>query len=97
MSWSASGTATVRAKSGGEGVGANVELTHSQPQTGHGAVESEKALATAQRIARVMLESGAYGTGTFTVSLSGHSNPDNKPVAGWSNDFVSISINQQGE
>jgi hypothetical protein len=76
MSWSASGTATVRTKSGGEGVGVRLDMNHSQPQTGHGAVESEKALATAQRVAR-LLESGAYGTGTFTVGLSGHANPDN--------------------
>jgi hypothetical protein len=95
MSWSASGTATVRTKSGGEGVGVRLDMNHSQPQTGHGAVESEKALATAQRVARVLLESGAYGTGTFTVGLSGHANPDNKPAPGWSNEFVSITINQQ--
>jgi hypothetical protein len=97
MSWSANGTATVRRNRGGEGVGVNFELAHSQTQTGYGAVESENALLTAHRAVRVMLESGAFGTGEFTVSLSGHANPDNKPTPGYGNDFVSISINQQRE
>ena len=97
MSWSARGKATVRRKSSGDGVGASIEMTHSQPQTGHGAVESEKALATTQDTAKAMLESGSFGTGEFTVSLSGHANPGNKPDPGYSNDFVSISINQQGQ
>jgi hypothetical protein len=96
MSWSASAKATVRPRSGGDGVGVGWELNGFQAQTGNGAVESEKAMKVAERTAQMMLESGAFGTGEFTVSLSGHANTNNMPTPGWSNDFVSITINQQG-
>jgi len=58
MSWSASGKATVRRKSGGDGVGVNIELGQPQPQSGHGAAESEKAIAAARDTAKSLLESG---------------------------------------
>lgn len=34
------------------------------------------------------------GEGAVIVQLSGHSNPEHKPVAGWSNDQVAVSVSQ---
>jgi hypothetical protein len=45
-----------------------------------------------------ILMSGIVGKDdkTYTVTISGHSNPDHEPLAGWSNDFISIHVVQQG-
>lgn len=45
-----------------------------------------------------ILNTGALGgpVREFTVNIGGHANPGNKPVSGWSNDFVSIQIVQEG-
>jgi hypothetical protein len=47
---------------------------------------------------QAIIESGVLGDADaeFNVSLSGHGNPEHTPVAGWSNDFVGISIYQLG-
>lgn len=88
MSWSASGTITSK-----EGEPTKVEITGS-PQSGHGGPESQRALDAARTAAQRLIETGIVGEGQFRVCLSGHSNPENKPAAGWSNDFVSITIGQ---
>jgi hypothetical protein len=95
MSWNMNGTATVRRKSSTGGIGVELNFQNPCPQHGHGAVESEQAMAIAQRVAGVLLESGAFGTGDFSVMINGHSNPDNKPSPGWCNDNVQISIVQR--
>jgi hypothetical protein len=43
-----------------------------------------------------IVESGAVGGGekTFSVTLSGHSNPDHEPHSGWSPDGVNVSVAQ---
>lgn len=47
---------------------------------------------------QAIIESGVLGDADaeFNVSFSGHGNPEHKPTIGWANDFVSISIYQQG-
>jgi len=54
-------------------------------------------MQVAQDAARALLESGAFGTGSFDVLLSGHANPGNKPASHWVNDSVQITIRQKGE
>lgn len=52
-------------------------------------------VTAAKAAAVALIDSGAVGTGeAFTISLSGHANTDHKPQAGYSNDFVSVSIGQ---
>jgi len=44
-----------------------------------------------------LLRTGAFGDSDetdFQISLSGHGNPGHVPVAGWSNDSLTISIYQ---
>lgn len=96
MSWSANGTATAHPKSGGGGIDVRLDFPTFQQQSGHGAAESQMAFEAAKNAARWLLESGRFGTGNFTVNLSGHANPDNKPSAGWANDSVGISVVQAG-
>lgn len=71
-----------------------VSVKHRQSQVGHGDIESEKAIESAVDAVKGLLRNMALGYGTFDVQLSGHANPENKPVAGWSNDFMSIRISQ---
>jgi len=97
MSWNLSGTATARRASGGDAIGAHFEFPNPSPQSGHGEEESRKAMQVAQDAARALLESGAFGTGSFDVLLSGHANPGNKPASHWVNDSVQITIRQKGE
>lgn len=72
----------------------SLDITHE-----HG-VEVDDALGIAQDIALDLIESGALGEGDdkiWSVSLSGHANPGNEPVSGWSNDSISINVWQADE
>ena len=42
------------------------------------------------------IESGSVGDpfGKYNFSISGHANPNHKPVPGWSNDSITINIYQ---
>jgi hypothetical protein len=90
MSWSASGKILTQ-----PGRAPVIELSAQQTQTGNGAQESKDALEMAKTVARDIVDTGRLGTGEFTVNLSGHANDGNKPVPGWSNDYLTITINQQ--
>lgn len=39
---------------------------------------------------------GSLGSplGSYRVMITGHGNPNHEPVAGWSNDFININIQQ---
>ena len=41
-----------------------------------------------------LVTSGAFGVGPFTVTLTGHANPDHRPRKGWGRDYCTISVNQ---
>jgi hypothetical protein len=73
---------------------AQVDLESSQLQSGNGEKESADAINEAIQIAQLLVESGKFGLGTFSVNLNGHANDGNKPKEGWSNDFVNIQIYQ---
>lgn len=90
MSWSATLEVTR-----GHDKNAKVEVKHRQEQTGSGAAESKRALDETIRMVETLINLMVLGHGVFTVTLSGHANPGNSPVPGWSNDFVNISINQR--
>lgn len=51
-----------------------------------------EAVRAAKMAAVAILRSGAVGWGPARVSLSGHANPDHRPVAGWSNDTIGVSV-----
>lgn len=57
-------------------------------------VDQAEAIA---EIATNIIESGIVGNNTkrYTVSISGHGNPNHEPKSGWSNDNISIQITQE--
>ena len=61
--------------------------------------EMSAQISAASRAVQAVVKSGALGDpqAKYNVALSGHANPDHTPVAGWANDFVSITITQTGE
>lgn len=59
--------------------------------------EANAAMKAAVDAAGEMITKGVFGdpkTKRFSVRISGHSNAGNEPVAGWSNDYVSINVYQ---
>jgi hypothetical protein len=82
MSWTGSGTVE------------NQEVTLSIP--GELSEESSAQASAASKAAQAIVKSGAMGDpkAKYYVSVSGHANPDHEPVAGWSNDSLTISITQ---
>ena len=58
-------------------------------------VEMESAITVAQIAAKVIIRSGAVGSGNFAVYLSGHTNPNNRPQDGWGNDCITVSVTQK--
>lgn len=64
------------------------------PQT-EPSVEVEDQIKAARAAAMSLLDSGCVGAGEFfSVSISGHANPDHKPADGWANDSVSVNVRQ---
>lgn len=65
--------------------------------------ESPEALAAmkvAVDVVGEILDSEVLGNKTtkrFRVNITGHSNPDNEPSPGWSNDYVNINVYQMEE
>lgn len=58
--------------------------------------ETYDQIGTAMIVAVELANSGAIGdpAAKFSVVISGHANEGHKPVDGWSNDFVSVSVQQ---
>lgn len=58
--------------------------------------EAKLSYEAARQAASAVLSTGALGGPVYNtkVSIVGHSNPGNKPVAGWANDFVTITVTQ---
>lgn len=57
----------------------------------------DEQVRAAQEAAIDMLLAGAVGSGegkAFTLSISGHANEGHEPAQAWSNDFVSIRLQQ---
>lgn len=59
--------------------------------------EAREAAEIAGKIAAEIVSGGLVGSPerAFNISCSGHTNPGHAPRAGYSNDFVSISVYQQ--
>ncbi len=53
---------------------------------------ADAQITAAKTAVLALVESGSVGSGTFNVTASGHANPDHKPVKGWANDVISISV-----
>jgi hypothetical protein len=67
----------------------------------HYNAEMRDALAAAKAAVKALYESSVLGALSaagdelyFAASMSGHANPGHVPAAGWSNDFISISVSQ---
>lgn len=62
-------------------------------------VESKEQADAAFDASSALILQGVVGDPEkkYKVMLSGHANPGNEPVAGWSNDSITISIYQLGE
>jgi hypothetical protein len=62
-------------------------------QSGADAGQQFDAACTA---ADIVINSGSIGDSAkdFSISLSGHSNPNHEPTPGWANDCVTINIYQ---
>lgn len=65
--------------------------------TGQEGEHVDEAFEAALEAAHDLLASGSFGSESreYTVSLSGHANPDHAPVSGWANDCVTVSIQQK--
>jgi hypothetical protein len=50
------------------------------------------AITAASVAAKAIVDSGVAGDGLVNVTMNGHANPDHKPVKGWANDFVTITV-----
>lgn len=94
MSWSIIGTAHVSHKNENE-VEAKIDILSNSPQSGHGELESIQAMAQVKEVSESLLKSGKFGFGKFTIEIHGHSNPNNRPVLGYSNDYICINIYQK--
>lgn len=53
----------------------------------------------ARKLIKEAIDSGSLGgeNKDFTIYMGGHSNPNHEPKAKWSNDFISIQINQKSD
>lgn len=65
--------------------------------TGQGGPEVDRALEAAKNAAADLIRSGAVGGPyeSYRVQAFGHVNPNNEPVAGWSNDTITINVSQE--
>ncbi|SDJ08249.1 hypothetical protein SAMN05444157_1642 [Frankineae bacterium MT45] len=53
---------------------------------------ANEAIGVAIASAKAIAESGVTGGTLVNVTLSGHANPGHKPVKGWSNDVVTVTV-----
>lgn len=59
--------------------------------------EANAAMKSAVEAVGAMIDAGAFGDKNvkkFAVRISGHTNPGNEPVPGFSNDYVNINVFQ---
>lgn len=59
--------------------------------------EAQNQIASGIASAVRLAEGGCFGDGPFTVSLSGHANPGHQATAGYSNDFISVTVSSAAE
>jgi hypothetical protein len=86
MSWSASFDVVNNDVVEGSGSESNVEVDYHSDQYTQAIVAAFD-----------LINSGVFGdpdNNSFRVTFSGHGNPGHVPLAGWSNDSISISIYQ---
>jgi hypothetical protein len=53
---------------------------------------AKEQIEAASAAVNAVIASGAVGTGLVNVSLNGHANPEHKPVKGWANDSITITV-----
>lgn len=104
MSWAMSGLtiADVRDSSDDDAQhwAINEAITaHIDAQKANGSMQYDSGavcqqIDAAAKAAASLLNSGALGDGPWTLTLSGHANPDHKPAPGWANDAVTIAAYQ---
>jgi hypothetical protein len=60
-------------------------------------VDARDQYDAAHEAAAALVVSGAVGNppGDYVITLSGHSNPEHKPLAGYGNDGISLSVWQK--
>ena len=72
---------------------ASDQYTNALAHNEHGfSTESARQLIAARRAAVTFAQSSTVGAERVTVTLSGHANPDHRPVKGYANDFVTITV-----
>lgn len=87
MSWSAS-------------YPSKADFEANKPQFPGGSEEPQvqDQVAIARSVAKLVVESGAVGnpeTKDFSISISGHANPEHEKTPGWANDCISVSVYQK--
>jgi hypothetical protein len=61
--------------------------------------EAKEQIVNTMLVAMGLIDSGVVGdpNGYYSVTLSGHANPEHKKTSGWANDYVALSIYQKDE
>lgn len=57
--------------------------------------EIKEQIRAARDTAMYLVNSGTVGMGDVFVHLVGHVNPNHKPVDGWANDMIIVSVTQK--
>lgn len=57
---------------------------------------AEEQLAAAKAAAMMLIDSGSVGDSEthLAVSVSGHANPDHKPLRGWTSEMIHITVTE---
>lgn len=53
---------------------------------------AQEAIAVGLAAAKAIVDSGAVGTGLVQGTIGGHANPGHKPVKGWANDSLTVTV-----
>lgn len=53
---------------------------------------AERGVLVALGTAKALVTSGVAGAGLVSAQIGGHANPGQKPVKGWSNDFLTVTV-----
>lgn len=89
MSWSGSGTASEH------GI-AVTSLTTSPPYDTADAHVKEQMDIAADAATKIIASGAVGGAGKeYSVTVSGHANPDHEPLAGWANDELTVRVWQR--
>jgi hypothetical protein len=56
------------------------------------AEHTKESIDAAVAAACALAAAGVLGSATVTATISGHANPDHKPLAGWANDCITVGL-----